>query len=179
MNLVADLLLYLRTVILLPGKRQPIAVLEANGRKHLSKKEIAERQKMEVSAPVPNVIIPPKWLSKKHHKEFLEIAELLKSIGLYTELDRDCLGQYLVAKEKWRATDKKVSAAMREANEKNVQIWTNIQNTYFRQVRQCAESLGLTVTSRCRLVVPERNRQATEDNNPFLEVIRGGKASYG
>ena len=36
--------------------------------------------------------------------------------------------------------------------------------------------MGLTVTSRCRLVVPTAPEQRPEDANPFLSVIRCGEA---
>ncbi len=136
------------------GKRQPTDVVIANGRKHLSKTEEAERRAGEV------------------------------------KVDADTLGRYLVAQHQWLIATAEVEKALSQKDPETGQIrkkrdlaaadsWGKIQERYFKQARNCANDMGLTVTSRCRLVVPESNRQATEDNNPFLEVIRGGKASYG
>lgn len=45
-------------------------------------------------------------------------------------------------------------ADLRAQDEKLAKEWTGVQNTYFRQCRQCAEVLGLSISSRCRLVIP-------------------------
>ena len=45
---------------------------------------------------------------------------------------------------------------------------------HFKQARACANDMGLTVTSRCRLVVPD-SPQKGEENNPFLALIQGGQ----
>lgn len=156
------------------GKRQPTDVVLANGRKHLSQAEEAERREVEVSVSPPEKVIPPGWLLKKYHKEFCEIGELLLDAGLYTELDRDILAQYFVCREHWFHADKLASKAIRDKDETLAQKWGNVQATYFKQARQCAESMGLTVTSRCRLVVPPSNKQSVEEDNPFLRLIQGG-----
>lgn len=160
----------------MPGKRQPTALVKANGRKHLSKSEEAQRMAAEPKVEAPDMITPPKKLPKRFHPEFLEIARILLSSGLYTDLDRDVLGQYFVLRSRWEAADKKAAAAIRAGDEKTAQIWTSVQNTYFRQAHKCGESMGLTVSSRCRLVVPEGARHEAEDQNPFLSVITGGLA---
>ena len=156
-----------------PGKRQPTALVKANGRKHLSKAEEAERTASEPQVQAPTVIVPPKWLAKRFHAEFLEVGQILVDAGIYTDLDRDVLGQYFVAREGWLKANRKAAAAIKADDSKLAQGWTAVQNTYFRQARQCAESMGLSVSSRCRLVVPEGAKQKSEDDNPFLQLIRG------
>ena len=162
----------------MPGKRQPTDVVKANGKKHLSRAEEAQRRAGELEVPAADTATPPKWLPKKHHAEFLELGDRLRGVGIYTELDRDVLGQYFVARECWLKADKRASAAIRDGDEKLAQSWTTVQNTYFRQVRQCGEAMGLSVTSRCRLVVP-RAGQPTEESNPFMRLIVGGAAADG
>ena len=44
------------------GKRQPTDVVIANGRKHLSKTEEAERRAGEVKVSPAKTAKPPKWL---------------------------------------------------------------------------------------------------------------------
>lgn len=172
------------------GKRQPTDVVLANGRKHLSKTEEAERRAGEVKVSPAKTAKPPKWLPETLKKDFRAIGKRLIAAGLYTELDADTLGRYLVAQHQWLIATAEVEKALSQKDPETGQIrkkrdlaaadsWGKIQERYFKQARNCANDMGLTVTSRCRLVVPESNRQATEDNNPFLEVIRGGKASYG
>ena len=44
------------------GQRQPIALVQAKGKKHLTKAEIAEREQTEVKAPSDRVT-PPSYLT--------------------------------------------------------------------------------------------------------------------
>ena len=100
----------------------------------------------------------------------------LRQAGLYTELDRDVLGQFLVARDRWVRADKLASAAIRNKDEKLAKEWTGIQSTYFKQCRQCAEAMGLSVSSRCRLVVPDALVNAAKDDGEEDERYdyRGG-----
>lgn len=163
----------------MPGPRQPVDVLKAKGRKHMTKAEEAERRDMEVHVDAPKAAVPPKWLKKKYHGEFIEIGTILLNAGLYKELDRDVLAQYFVCRDQWLHADKEAAKAIREKNEKSAQAWASIQGTYFKQARQCATAMGLDVTARCRLVVPDGLKQAGEDDNPFLTLIQGGRAANG
>lgn len=157
------------------GKRQPTDIVKANGRKHLSQAEEDARRDREVHVPSPEQAVPPRWLGKKFHKEFREIGEILRTAGLYTELDRDVLGQFLVARERWVRADKLASAAIRKKDEKLAREWKGVQGSYFKQCRQCAEAMGLSITSRCRLVVPEVmvNAARTEgDEDEFTQLLK-------
>ena len=161
------------------GRRQPTDVVIANGKKHLSRSEEAERRSGEVKAPTAKTAKPPKWLPENLKKDFRAIGKKLIAIGLYSDLDADTLGRYLVAQHQWLIATGEAEKALAQRDQEGADVWGKIQERYFKQARNCANDMGLTVTSRCRLVVPDGNRQATEDNNPFLKVIRGGKASYG
>lgn len=140
----------------------------------MTRAEEDERRDQEVHVPVPDQVAPPKWLPKKLHAEFTEIGEILRLAGLYAELDRDALGQYFLARERWQRADKLASRAIRDQDEKLAREWTGVQGTYFRQCRQCAEVLGLSISSRCRLVVPpalSAAAQATEEDE-FTRALR-------
>ena len=158
------------------GKRQPTDIVKANGRKHLSQTEEDTRRDREIHVPSPEQVVPPRWLGKKFHQEFREIGEILRMAGLYTELDRDVLGQFLVARERWLRSDRLASAAIRARDEKLAKEWTAVQSSYFRQCRQCAEVMGLSISSRCRLVVPEVLANAAKDEGEEDEFTRALKA---
>lgn len=83
------------------GKRQPTDVVLANGRKHLSKTEEAKRRAGEVKVSPAKTAKPPKWLPETLKKDFRAIGKRLIASGLYTELDADTLGRYLVAQHQW------------------------------------------------------------------------------
>ena len=163
----------------MPGKRQPTDLLKAAGRKHLSQAEEEARRDQEVHVPPPQRAEPPQWLGKKFHREFREIGEVLRLAGLYTELDRDVLGQFLVSRERWQRADRLASAAIRQKDEKLAREWTGIQGAYFKQCRQCAEAMGLSISSRCRLVVPEVLANAareTDEVDEFTQALRARQA---
>lgn len=164
------------------GKRQPTALVEANGRKHLTQAEADARRDQEVHVPPPDAAVPPQWLLKKYHREFREIGEILLAAGLYAELDRDVLAQYFVARDRWLAADRKAARAIRDNDEKLAREWSSIQNTYFKQARQCAESMGLSVTSRCRIVVPAAVVNAAgaapeDEDDEFTRRLRANQAA--
>lgn len=156
------------------GPRQPTELVVSNGRKHLSRSEEDKRRDQEVHVPVPDHAEPPRWLPKKLHAEFKEIGELLRLAGLYAELDRDALGQYFLARERWQRADKLASKAIRNQDEKLAKEWTSVQSTYFRQCRQCAEVLGLSISSRCRLVIPPAIKAAAAptEEDEFTRALR-------
>lgn len=92
------------------------------------------------------------------------------------------LGQYFLARERWLRADKLASQAIRDKDETLAQKWASTQNTYFRQARQCAESMGLSVTARCRIVVPQAIQnagKAGQDNgaDEFSQALRARQAA--
>lgn len=137
------------------GKRQPTSVVIANGKKHMPQAEIDARLDAEVKVEPPEKAIPPRWLAKKFHAEFQELGEMLLRVELYTDLDKDILAQYLVTRERWVRADKQAATAIRAKDEVKAKDWSSIQASYFKQCRQCAEAMGLSITSRCRLVLPK------------------------
>ena len=68
------------------GQRQPIELVMAKGKKHLTKAEIEERKKTELKVDLKNVKAPS-YLPKKLKIEFEEISKKLLEIGIMTELD--------------------------------------------------------------------------------------------
>ena len=158
------------------GTRQPTDVVEANGRKHLTKTEKAERRAGEVQVPRPKTIKVPKWVPEQLKGDFRRLGKQLLACGLYTDLDADTLGRYLVAQHQYLIATQETEKALAKRDQEAADSWGRIQERYFKQARNCANDMGLTVTSRCRLVVPNMGtgRQNPEDDNPFLQLIQGG-----
>lgn len=156
------------------GRRQPTEVVVANGRKHLTKAEIAEREAREVKLPPAKTAKPPKWLPEGLRKDFRALGKKLIAADLYTELDADTLGRYLVAHQEYLLATKQVFKAYADRDPEEVEDWTRVQERHFKQARNCANDMGLTVTSRCRLVVPEGVGTSESDDNPMLALIQGG-----
>lgn len=151
------------------GTRQPIELVVAKGKKHLTQAETARRREREVKAPAPKSAAPPKWLPEALRKEFRAIGKQLIALGIYSKLDADALGAYLVARTQWVAATAQVQTALQQRNSEATAAWGVIQERAFRQARSCASDLGLTVSSRCRLVLPEGTRQP--EANPFEKLM--------
>lgn len=153
----------------MPGPRQRLSVLEANGRKHLSKAEKAERAGQEVTLPKPAKMKVPRWLPEHLKADFRALAkELLAADMGAAQLDRDTLGRYVAAQHQFTAACRMVQDALDQEDPDLVNAWSRAQKTYFEQARACANDLGMTITSRCRLVVPETKKQ---EENPFLQLM--------
>jgi len=165
----------------MPGPRQPTDLIVAKGKKHLSKAEEVERRRREPKEETPKTAKPPKWMkelpdAEQIKKDFRRIGKQLIAAGIYTDLDADTLGRYLVAHYGWLRATQYAQAELEARNLKGAEDWERKQDRYFKQAQSCAKSLGLSVVDRCRLAVPESTKQETEDSNPFLRVIQGGFA---
>lgn len=136
------------------GKKLPADLIELGGVNHMGKAELDARRDREVHVPPADKVTPPKWLPKECRSEFKKIGNILQAAGLFSDLDRDVLGQYFLCRERWLKADAQASAAIAAEDEKLAKEWTTIQASYFKQARQAAEAMGLSVTSRCRIVVP-------------------------
>lgn len=139
----------------------------------MTKAEIAQRQEQEVRLDKPKRIKPPVWLPGDLEGDFKALAkELLAADMGAAGLDRDTIGRYLVAQAQYTAATRMVRDALDREAADEVGFWTKQQAEYFKQARACAVDMGLTITSRCRLVVPERSSQNGEDANPFLQLVQ-------
>lgn len=144
------------------GQRQPIELVLAKGSKHLTKAEIQERQDREVK-PITDNIIAPDYLTKKQKDEFYRIAEQLKKLKIMGETDVDALGRYITANDFYIHAVKKMRSKDVKNNPIDFEAWSKAQERYFKQCRAAANDLGLSISSRCRLVVPERGEAPKEN----------------
>jgi P27 family predicted phage terminase small subunit len=145
------------------GQRLPLEVVQARGSKHLTKAEIQERQEREIK-PITDNIIAPTFLTKKQTDEFYKIAEQLQKLKIMGETDVDALARYIIANDFYINAVKQ----MRKSEVKNSPVkftqWAKIQERYFKQCRASANDLGLSISSRCRLVVPETKKETPKEN---------------
>lgn len=148
--------------------RQPIELIKAKGKSHKTKAEIEQRKKTELKVDLKN-IEAPKCLTSRQKEEFKNIADKLLEIGIMTELDEDCLARYILAKTNYLRLTKMVNKVTRENNIVAMEKLITMQDKAFKQCRSCATDLGLTITSRCRLVVPEKEKEPKENKfNKFI-----------
>lgn len=180
----------------MPGKRRPMDVnlSVVDGGKHWTKGEILDRQNSEPKMPKPEKLTPPSWLSDPAKKVFRAYAKQLLDFptGIVSTLDVgtlarycDCEISYTVASEHkttWlgecaRALHESDLGSLRELAgstaytdaQKQVDFWTGQMVKFEKICRSCAAEMGMTVSSRCRLVVPKAAEPAGADP---LEELR-------
>lgn len=153
----------------MPRKRQPTAVIKANGRKHLSRTEENQRLDREIQTPETKQVRCPPWLPEEHRKEFLNLSRQLMALHIFCKLDRDTLGMYLVARQHWLDAGAHFEHAIAEGDTKAASSWSRTQHTAFSQCRACASDLGMTITSRCKLVVPKPDSE--DEDDPMLKLL--------
>lgn len=166
--------------------REPIKLIEAKGRAHLGKAEIERREKTEVPI-ISDDIKAPDFLAPEEEKKFYQIADKLKQIGIMSDLDCDVLGRYVKASGDWlaysqlvRKTQAKLQSALSADEDDDIFTYTELLGKYetlktkaFNQCHTCASALGMTITSRCKIVVPELPEE--KPPNKFLKFGAGGE----
>lgn len=138
------------------GQKQPIDLVIVKGKKHLTKEEIKNRKSQEINVPFVD-IQAPSYLNTTLKKEFDKLAAKLKFLNIMTELDEDCLARYLLSKNNYLKITRKLNAIISKKNAKVSEIDSliSIQDKLFKQCRSAAADLGLSISSRCKLIVPE------------------------
>ena len=133
------------------GARQPTANVIAKGRKHLTKEEIDRRLDAEAGVLIPEQTWKksdkplkakvPKWLPENLKKEFRAIGNALIAAGIYSNLDADTLGRYLLARVDYLNAEKRSNHAIVTGDAESARDWSAIQERYFKQCRNCANDM--------------------------------------
>lgn len=163
------------------NQKQPINLIIAKGKKHLTKAEIEERQKTEIHTDHINVK-PPDYLDEKEVKEFYRISQILLDIGIITELDEDCLAHYLISNSSYIKYTKKIRALENELLEakrtdrkaklkSEIDTYLTYQDKALKQCRACANDLGLSISSRAKLVMPQPKEEKKENKFAKFKVV--------
>lgn len=145
------------------GQRQPVELVIANGKKNLTKAEIKARLESEVK-PVTDNITAPAYLTKKQKEEFYRYSGQLQKLKIMGETDVDALGRFITAKDMYENAVKQMRKPEVKNNPYVFEKWIKIQDKLFKQCRASANDLGLSISSRCKLVVPEANKEVKKEN---------------
>ncbi len=154
----------------MPTPKEPIELIQAKGKKHLTKSEIAERKATQVSSDFSG-LIEPKGLTAKEKKEFWQWAEILDGIGILSDLDVEALGRYVKAQSRYLKAEAKFGKVLsdKDASLDDIEQAQRIQDRALKAVTSCAKSLGMTIDSRAKLVAPKINEEKPE--NKFSDLI--------
>lgn len=143
--------------------KQPIELVIAKGNKHLTKDEIKFRRDSEIK-PITDGIEAPGYLTKKQKEQFDELSEQLCKLKIMGETDVDALARYVISSDFYLNAVKQLKKKDVMKDVDKTWKWSTMMDRYFKQCRTCASDLGLTITSRCKLVVPETNKEAPKEN---------------
>lgn len=160
--------------------REPIDLIAAKGRKHLTAGEYDERRNTEVTAPADDVK-PPAFLSKKEREKFDKLAEQLIELKIMSNLDCDVLARYIKAETEYIKVTKQIDKIKFLPDKKSMvsedaqlseqyakyNFLSKIQNRLMKACNENARELGLTISSRCRLVIPKTKEDKPE--NKFMK----------
>lgn len=154
------------------GPRQPLAVVKGNGKKHLTKAEIQQREETEVKAPAAQKPKPPKYLSDDLKKKHRAIGKQLIALGIFSDLDNDVLARYLISEQEYLATCEMLNQAIASRNVLGMDELSRIQSRFYSQCAAAARDLGLTISSRCKLVVPQAPKEEPDAMSQMLAARR-------
>jgi len=160
-------------------KKQPLSVIQGKGRSnHLTKEVIKERKKQEEALKgFTDHIDPPAYLTKKQKAEFEEIAAELIRLDIFSNLDVDGLARYIDSRDQYIKITKALRT-MRPTYTVEHEVLGELQkskffkddfgklarvkNLLFKECQSAASELGLSITSRLKLVIPKQE----EENEP-------------
>lgn len=164
--------------------KEPIKLLEIKGKTHLTKNQISEREETEVPVLADDVKAPD-FLNAAEKRKFNEIADKLMQLEIMSDLDCDVLGRYIKSLGSWVIYEKlvnitllKLKKKIESEDEKEIFKFTELLSKYetlktkaFNQCHTCASALGMTITSRCKIVVPKIPEE--KPPNKFLKLGTG------
>ena len=167
------------------GPRQPIQLVIAKGKKNLTKKEISDRLAAEI-APCTDDISAPKYLTAAEKKRFTKIAEQLDKLGILGETDTETLARYITAQSQYEKITKELRKFLNTSPDtsspnymEELHAWVEtqdrlgkLQNRYFTQAQTAASALGLTISSRCKLIAPKTDEAPKVNKFKKFEVVR-------
>ena len=153
-------------------KKVPVAIIEARGKSNPASREERERRRdAELHlAEGMHECPPPAFIAgdEDRTERFLDLAAMLTRImpDNFGAPDADCLGRYVVAQSQFEAFTERIDAAMasKDPDFKDMRRLQLMQSDAFMRATKTASELGLTVTSRCKLVVPGDGKQDQDDD---------------
>jgi len=166
-----------------PGRnKQPLSVIQGKGKSnHLTKKIIKERQEQEdaLKGNTDNIVVPG-YLIKRQKDEFEILSKELVRLNIFSNLDVDGLARYIDSRDEYikvvkdlrdmKSTDIDVVTRKTFASEDYAKL-VRVKNTLFNECKSSASELGLSITSRLKLVIPKtEEKPKTEFEKKFGDL---------
>ena len=164
--------------------KQPLSVIQGKGKSnHLTKKVIKERQEQEdaLKGNTDNIVAPD-YLTKRQKEEFESLSKELLRLNIFSNLDVDGLARYIDSRDEYIKLVKDLrnmkSTGIEEVRDKTIVVanedyakLARVKNTLFNECKSAAAELGLSITSRLKLVIPKAGEKPkTEFEKKFGDV---------
>ena len=149
----------------------------ANLKRKISKEERAQRQAAEekIKVKTDQLLTPPERLTERARQEFLRVVEESKKLEVLDNLDLTFL---IIYAEAWDAyctcSEEIIKNGMTQVKELTTgsyevpSVYVKLQEHYTNIIMRCSSKLGLAVTDRLKIVVP----QVEEKQNKFLNLLK-------
>ena len=147
--------------------RHPTALLELGERHHKSKEWLEERKAAELDVTgLGDAFATPDYLTDEQAREYERVVAILLKINelagqdIYTDADIDVVARYAI---EWTLY-KRFTRALATCEDEEIRQLQLAADKAFQHVTRCASDLGLTVTSRAKIQLPQG---VTEDDELF------------
>ena len=144
-------------------QKQPIDLILAKGKYHITKEEAERRRKEEVGS-LDGEIEPPAYLTKEQKKNFMDLAGQLQQLGIFGTTDIQELARYVQAHTMYVMCVRQMRRKEVRNDPEIFGEWLKHMDRFFNQCEKSAAALGLTISSRCRLVVPAKDKPEEKSN---------------
>lgn len=158
--------------------RQPLTVIQGKGRSnHITKAEAKRRKEQEEALKgFTDNIEPPSYLTKKQKDEFNKIANELLRLGIFSNLDVDYLARYIDSKTEYEKVTRELRKIRKPTESpETLKMYSDLRinrNTFYNECKAAASELGLSITSRLKLVIPdlEKKEEPSEFEKKFGDI---------
>lgn len=138
-------------------------------KKGKTKKEEPEKNTLET---MPADKRPPAYLNAEQKKLYTFYASRLIALGILADIDTWTLASFCKAFTEWKSISKLIDAFKVDPEDfrslDNYKKLSIEQNRWYKQMRELGSDMGLNITSRCRLKLPDDDK---EQENKFLQFI--------
>lgn len=148
-------------------KKETIEVLQAKGKKHLTKLEIEQRKANQIKVN-DNKVYPSINLPEELHERFYYYSEEMKNVGIISNLDIGALERYCILEKEFYEISKSIESInknnFRYKEKKKDLLDTN------KAMISLENSLGLNMLSRNKLV-PQKPKEE-KPKNKFERFVK-------
>ena len=153
--------------------KEPIALIQAKGKSHRTKAEIAEREAQEVK-PITEGIEPPSQLTAKQKRRFNALAAMLAEWKVLSATDVEALARYVGAVDEYWACVRILRKKEIRANVESYGEWSDRLDKWDKMCGRLEAKLGLTPVDRAKISAPKKEEPKV---NRFAKFSVTEKAS--